>query len=89
MLGTPVLLVLAVWVGAIAVLVNVHRVEKLLWVPVLLAMAGVFSSMLPLAISPVLAGIANGTILILFFVVLQFLQAKAQVIAYVVKRRGR
>jgi len=89
MLGAPVLLVLGIWVGAIAVLVNVHRVEKLLWIPVLLATAGVFSSMLPFAISPVLAGIANGTILILFLVSLQFLRGKPRLIAAVVKGRGR
>jgi hypothetical protein len=45
-------LLLAVWVGAIAVLISVDRTEKFLWIPVLLALAGVFSSMLPLAISP-------------------------------------
>jgi hypothetical protein len=89
MLGTPVVLVLALWVIAIAVLVYFLRIEKLLWIPLLLAIAGVFSSMLPLAISPMLAGVANGTILILFVVSLQLLQSKQRLTAAVVKRRGR
>jgi hypothetical protein len=61
-------LLLAVWVGAIAVLVYADRADKFLWIPVLLALAGVFSSMLPLAISPNVAAVTNGALLILFIV---------------------
>lgn len=61
-------LLLAVWVSAIAVLINVDRADKLLWIPVLLAMAGVFSSVLPLAISLNVAVVENGATLILFIV---------------------
>jgi hypothetical protein len=61
-------LLLAVWIGAIAVLIYVDRAEKFLWIPVLLALAGLFSSMLPLAISPNMAAVANGAILFLFIV---------------------
>ena len=63
-----ILLLLAVWVGAIVVLVLTDRAEKFLWIPVLLALAGVFSSILPVAISPHAAAITNGAILTLFIV---------------------
>ena len=61
-------LLLAVWIGAIAVLVLTDRAERFLWIPVLLALGGLFSTMLPLTISPHAAAVANGTILFLFIV---------------------
>lgn len=79
--GTLVVLTLCVWVGAVAVLVNADRADRFLWVPVLLAVAGVFSSVLPLAISPKLAVVANGAILILFIVSLGVLNTQRQIIA--------
>lgn len=63
-----IILLLAVWVGATAVLVHTDCAEKFLWIPVLLALAGVFSSMLPVAASPDVAAVANGAILLLFIV---------------------
>ena len=74
--GTLVVLLLAVWLGAIAVLVCVDRAEKFLWIPALLAVAGVFSSILPFAISPNVALVANGVILILFIASLEVLKKR-------------
>ena len=44
------MLLLAVWSEAIVVLVNVERADNLLWIRVLLAVAGVFSAILLLAV---------------------------------------
>lgn len=66
--GVLVVLILAVWVGAIVVLVNVDRAERFLWIPTSLALAGVFSSILPLTILPCAAVITSGIILVLFIV---------------------
>lgn len=74
--GALIALLLAVWVGAIAVFVWVDLADKFLWVPVLLALAGVFSSILPLATAPNLALIANAATLVLFIVSLQVLTTK-------------
>jgi hypothetical protein len=70
---TLAVLLLAVWVGAIAILVNAERTDKFLWILVLLAVAGVFSSILPLAITLEVAVVANGATLILFIVLLEIL----------------
>jgi hypothetical protein len=70
---TFALLLLAVWAGAIVVLVNVDRADTFLWIPVLLAVTGVFSSILPLAMSFSVAVIANGATLILFMTSLEML----------------
>jgi uncharacterized membrane protein YhaH (DUF805 family) len=74
--GTLAILLLAVWVGTIAILVNAERTDKFLWFLILLAVAGVFSSMLPLAITPEVAVVANGASLILFIVSLEILSPK-------------
>lgn len=49
---------------------------RVCWIPVLLAAAGVFSSILPFAISSTAAVAMNGTILILFVVSLEVLQRR-------------
>ena len=61
-----IVFLLAVWVGAIVVLVRTDRAEKYLWIPVLFALAGVLSSILPVAISANAAAVTNASILILF-----------------------
>ena len=66
--GALVLLILAIWVGAIVVLINADRADRFLWIPTLLALAGLFSSILPLTIKPYTAIVASGIILILFVV---------------------
>lgn len=71
-----IVLLLAVWVGAIVVLIRTDRAEQFLWIPVLLALAGVFSSILPVAISPNAAAVTNGAILTLFIVSLAALGEK-------------
>jgi hypothetical protein len=74
--ATLVVLLVAVWLGAIAILVSVDRDDKFLWIPVLCAVAGVFSSILPLAISAKVAVVANAATLILFIVSLKVLTPK-------------
>ena len=86
---TLAILLLAVWVGAIAVLVNVNRADKLLWIPILLAVAGVFSSVLPLAISFNVAVVENGATLILFIVSLEVLHPKHQLTIARIRHRTR
>jgi hypothetical protein len=76
MSATLVVLLLAVWVGAVTVLINADRADTFLWVPVLLAMVGVFSSILPLAISSNIAVLVSGATLILFIVSLEVLKPK-------------
>jgi hypothetical protein len=54
----------------------VDLADKFLWVPVFLALAGVFSSILPLATTPSVALIANAATLVLFIVSLEVLTRK-------------
>jgi hypothetical protein len=86
---TLAVLLLAVWVGAIAVLVNAERADKFLWLLVLLAVAGVFSSILPLAITPEVAVVANGATLILFIVLLEILNPKHRLTFARIRHRAR
>ena len=76
MAGTVVVLLLAVWLAALAVFVSEDTAEEFLWIPVLLAAAGVVSSILPFAIPSTAAVAMNGTILILFVVSLEVLQRR-------------
>jgi hypothetical protein len=82
-------LLLAVWVGAITVLLNVDRADKLLWIPVLLAVTGVFSSILPLVIPFNAAVIANGATLILFIVALEVLNPQYRLTIARIRHRTR
>jgi hypothetical protein len=86
---TLAILLLTVWIGAIVVLVNVERADKFLWIPVLLAVAGVFSSILPLAISFNLAVVENGATLLLFIVSLEVLHPKHQLTIARIRHRTR
>ena len=47
---TLILLLLTIWAGAIIRFVSLGLSEKRLWIPVLLALAGVFGCMLPLQV---------------------------------------
>lgn len=69
-------LLLAVWTLAIGVFVYSDLADRFLWIPVLLALAGVFSSILPLATSPNMALVANAATLVLFMVSLEVLKKK-------------
>jgi hypothetical protein len=86
---TLAVLLLAVWVGAIAILVNAERTDKFLWILVLLAVAGVFSSILPLAITLEVAVVANGATLILFIVLLEILNPKHRLTFARIRHRAR
>jgi len=86
---TLAVLLLAVWVGAIAILVNAERTDKFLWILVLLAVAGVFSSVLPLAISFNVAVVENGATLILFIVSLEVLNPQHRLAISRIRHRTR
>jgi uncharacterized membrane protein YjjP (DUF1212 family) len=86
---TFAVLLLAIWAGAIVVLVNADRVDKFLWIPVLLAVAGMFSAILPLAISFNVAVVANGAALILFIVSLEILNPKHRLAIARIRHRTR
>jgi|SRR5579872_5845475 len=66
MTSALLILILVIWIGAIVVLFNVDRAGRFLWIPTLLALAGISSSILPLAIAPYAAVLVSGTILLLF-----------------------
>jgi hypothetical protein len=86
---TLAVLLLAVWVGAIAVLVTVDRADKFHWTPLLLALAGVFSSILPLAIPLNAALVANGATLILFIASLEVLNPQYRLTIARIRHRTR
>ncbi len=66
-------LTLSVWVGAVMVLVCEDRTDRFLWISVVLALAGAFSSILPLVISLKAAFVTNGILLTLFIVAMETL----------------
>lgn len=85
--GQLILLLLIVWTGSIAAFTYITLSDKHLWIPVLLALAGVFSSLLPLAITPNIALVANAATLSLFIVSLERLRPKRRrAIAFVSHR---
>jgi len=87
--GTLILLLLAIWVGGIAVFVSLDWPDNHLWVPVLLAVAGIFGSVLPVAVAPDIALIANAATFALFILALQRLKPRhRRAIVFVSHRRG-
>ncbi len=89
MVGTLVLVLLAMWVGAIAVLVNVDLADRFLWVPVLLVLTGVFASMLPLIMSSNIALVTNAATLILFILSVQMFRPRRRLRISVVRQSSR
>jgi len=69
-----VTLLLAVWTVAIGVFAYSNLADRSLWIPALLALAGVFGSILPLAIPGNMTLAANLAILLLFIVSLEVLK---------------
>jgi len=87
--GTLILLLLAIWVGGIGVLVSLDCPDNHLWIPVLLAVAGIFGSVLPVAVAPNIALIANAATLALFLLALERLRPRhRRAVAFVSHRRG-
>jgi hypothetical protein len=82
---TPLLLI--VWTVPIVAFSYMTLSDKYLWIPVLLALAGVFSSLLPLAITPSIALVANAATLILFIVSLERSRPKRRRAIAVVSHR--
>ena len=74
--GQLTLVLLIVWAVPIAAFSYINLSDKYLWIPVLLALAGVFSSLLPLAISSNIALVANAATLTLFIVSLERLRPR-------------
>lgn len=60
------LLLLAAWILAIAMVVRSNRVDRFLWIPVVIALAGVLGSVLVLAIPAGITLASNEAILVLF-----------------------
>ncbi len=75
--ATLVLLCLVVWVGAIIALVQTNRIVRFLWFPTLLALIGVFTSLLPLVLDPAAAIAVNVLIFVPFVVSLTILPEPA------------
>jgi cytochrome bd-type quinol oxidase subunit 1 len=81
------LLLLAIWGGAITLVVSLDLADKHLGIPVFLALTGVFGSILPLAIALNIALVANAATLVLFIVSLERLKPKRRrAIAFVSHR---
>jgi len=76
MSSTLIPLLLAAWVAAIVLFVYIESIDRLIWVEVVLAVAGVFGAILPLVISPYIAFLINATTLIVFIVSLQVFKAR-------------
>jgi hypothetical protein len=89
MLGTLVLALLAMWVGAIAVLVYAELADRLLWLPVFLALTGVFASILPLVMSLNVAVVVNAATLTLFILSVQMSKPKHRLPITVMRQRSR
>ena len=69
-------LLLAIWTVAIGVLIYLNLAERFLWIPVLLALAGVFGSVLAFAIPANITLAADVTTLVLFVVSLEVLKQR-------------
>jgi hypothetical protein len=69
-------LLLAVWMVAIGVLVYSNLGHRFLWIPVLVALAGVFGSIFVIAIPGSLTLAANVATLVIFIVSVEVLKKK-------------
>lgn len=74
--GTLTSLLLAAWIAAIAAFSYANLADRRLWIPVFLALAGIFSSMLPLVITPKIALLTSAVILVGFIASLETLRPK-------------
>ena len=81
-------LLLAVWTIAIAVFVHSNLAEKFLWIPVLLGLAGVFGSIVVLALPANITLTVNLATLVLFAVAVDVLK-KHRPLLDVIKHRAR
>lgn len=76
MSSTLILLLLAAWVLAVVLFASMHLIDRLLWVQVVLGVAGVFGAILPLAISPYTAFMMNAITLGIFIISLEMFKAR-------------
>lgn len=83
-----VALLVAVWTVAIGVFVYSNLAGRFLWIPVLLALAGVFGSILMLAVPANITLAANVATLVLFIVSLEVLKKHGSSIAFVRHHAG-
>jgi hypothetical protein len=78
---------LAVWTAAIWVLICFNLADRLLWIPVVLALAGVFGSILALVVPVDIGLTANLATLLLFCFSLERLKRKRRSAVVVVGHR--
>jgi len=81
-------LLLAVWVVAIGVFVCTNLPDRFLWVPVSLALAGLFSAILVLTIPANVSRTASVATLVLFVVSLEVLKKRRSSLALMRHRAG-
>lgn len=72
-----VALLLAIWTVAVGILVDSNLDDRFLWIPVVLAVCGVFGSMVVLADAAKIVLAANVVILALFAVSVEALKTKS------------
>jgi hypothetical protein len=81
-------LLLVVWALAIGVFAYLNLRDRFLWIPVVLALAGVFGSTVALAIPGATTLVVNGVTLVIFVVSLELLKTKRRSIAVVRHHAG-
>ena len=86
--GDCVALLLAVWTIAIAVFACSNLAERFLWVPILLALAGVFGLIFLLAIPDNITLAAEEAMLVMFAVSLALLKKKPRAPARLLRLSG-
>lgn len=77
------LLLLAVWTVAIGAMIHSNLAERFLWIPLALALTGLFSSIIVLAIPANITLAANLVTIVLFLVSLEVLKRQRSLIALV------
>jgi hypothetical protein len=71
------LLLFAAWIIAIAVVVRSNRVDRFLWIPAVIALAGVLGSVLVLAIPAGITLAANEATLVMFIISFEVLKRRS------------
>jgi hypothetical protein len=82
-------LLLAAWTVAIAAFANRNMLERFLWIPVVLALGGVFGSLFVLSFPNPVSLLANEALLVLFVVSLDVLGEDRRLAIPLVHHRSR
>jgi hypothetical protein len=86
--GDCTTLLLAVWMVAIGILVYSNLADRFLWIPLLLALAGVFGSIFVIAIPGSITLAANVATLVTFIVSVEVLKKKHRSAMAVMRHRA-